>query len=179
MLSITFFKQTTQSIPSMISRFIAAIALFFGAFPVYSAPLPQKADLLAKNTVIARYEGTVDHPCMFRTALCPDRCDHATRLAQFRVLQNEQYEKNSKYGDDRMNPGDIASVDVLKDIPGQEEHIASLIATLKKGDCVRISIAHFYVHEKWGDFPVRPAVLLEPIHSCTCKCRMNSLTIYD
>ena len=59
---------------------------------VVASPLPQQADLLASNTVTAQFLGMQERPCYFRTALCPDRCDHASKVAQFRVLPNESYE---------------------------------------------------------------------------------------
>ena len=142
----------------MIQRFLVFIVFLLGSFCACASSLPGKADLLAENTVIARYEGTVDHPCMFRTAQCPDHCGHATRLAHFRVLKNVHYASCSKYGDGRLNPGETTVVDVLKDIPGQERSIAQLIASLKKGDCVRLTIAHYYMHQGQCHFPVRPAI---------------------
>lgn len=142
----------------MKTHIFMPIVLFLGVLCVYASPLPDKADLLAENTVIARYEGTVDHPCMFRTAQCPDHCDHATRLAHFRVLENKRYVNCSEYGDGRLNPGDTAVVDVLKDIPGQEKIIAQSIASLSPGDCVLLTIAHYYVQQEQCNFPVRPAI---------------------
>lgn len=123
--------------------------------------LPEKAEMLATNTVLAEYLGTVDLPCRFMTALCPDKCNHATKLAQFKVSMNEHYEKPGKYGDDRLNPGDIATVDVKKPVLGQSPEVAQFISQLKEGDKVRLTITHYYVTQGQGQFPVRPAVKIE------------------
>lgn len=126
-----------------------------------SAPLPEKADLLATNTILAKYLRTVEQPCRFMTALCPDKCHHATRLAQFEVLANEQYERPGKYGDEKMEPGSIALVDVQKETIGQSPAVARFISELRPGDTVRLTITHYYVHQGQGQFPVRPVVSIE------------------
>lgn len=136
-------------------------AALIGADMAAAAPLPEKADMLATNTVVAQYVDTVDLPCRFMTTLCPDHCDHPTRLARFRVVTNENYEKPGKYGDEKMEADDIVTVDVKKDILGQAPEIAARIADLKPGDKVRLTITHYYVQQGQGQFPVRPAIGLE------------------
>ncbi len=126
-----------------------------------AAPLPEKADLLASNTVLALYEGTHFHPCRHMTALCPDRCDHASSLAHFRVLRNVRYQKIGQYGDDKMNEGDTAMVDVRRDIPGQDAQVAQFISQLKPGDAVLITINHYYIQQEHNFFPVRPVVSIK------------------
>lgn len=128
-----------------------------------AAPLPEKADMLATNTVVAQYVDTVDVPCRFLTAFCPDKCDHATKLAQFSVISNENYEKPGQYGDEKLEPGAVAVVDVKKDILGQAPEVAKLISELKPGEKVRLTITHYYVQVGQGQFPVRPAVSIERI----------------
>ncbi len=127
----------------------------------WAAPLPEKADLLASNTVVARYEKTHHHPCRHMTALCPDRCDHASTLAHFRVLYSENYQKTSEYGDEEMKSGCTAMVDMLRDIPGQNVAVTELISRLKPGETVRMTINHYYVQVGQNFFPVRPVVKIE------------------
>lgn len=143
------------------SAFLAAAVTFaqYGK----AAPLPEKADMLATNTVVAKYVDTVDIPCRFMTTLCPDKCNHATKLAQFEVLSNENYEHPGQYGDEKLEKGSIASVDVKKDIPGQSPEVAKLISELKPGDEVKLTITHYYVQQGQGHFPVRPAVSIERV----------------
>lgn len=131
----------------------------------YASPLPQKADLLASNTVVARYEGTQHHPCRHMTALCPDRCNHAATLAHFRVLRNERYQKSGEYGDERINEGDTALVEVFKDTPGQDTAVADFISRLKPGDVVRFTMNHYYVQDHQTLFPVRPVVHIEVVET--------------
>lgn len=132
-----------------------------GDAPAPAPSLPEKAELLATNTVVAKYLDTVEHPCRFMTALCPDRCDHATRLARFEVLRSEHYAHPGQYGDEQMKPGSIALVDVKKPVLGQSPDVATTIASLKPGDEVRMTITHYYVQQGQGQFPVRPVVKFE------------------
>ena len=124
-------------------------------------PLPEKAELLASNTVLAKYTQTVERPCRFMTALCPDKCDHATKLAQFEVLANENYTHPGQYGDEKLEPGATAVVDVQRAVLGQSPAVAQFISALKPGDTVRLTISHYYVQQGQGQFPVRPAVSIE------------------
>ena len=140
------------------------VTLFLAGLSACAAPLPEKADLLATNTELAQYEGTRHHPCRHMTALCPDRCDHATTLAHFRVLSNENYKKLGEYGDEKIKEGDIAMVDVLKEVPGQDATVTETITRLKQGDTVRITINHYYVQVGQSFFPVRPAVKIEAVY---------------
>lgn len=137
--------------------------LMCGCGALLAAPLPEKAELLTSNTVVAKFTGVHRQPCRFMTALCPDRCDHATTLASFQVLENEKYVKPGKYGDDKLAPGDTAVVDVQKDILGQPAEVAETISRLSPGDVVRLTIVHYYVQQGQGQFPVRPAVSISPV----------------
>ena len=128
---------------------------------VVASPLPEKADLLASNTVVAQYVGVVERPCYFRTALCPDRCDHGAKIARFQVLTNESYEKPGKYGDDKAEAGNIVLVDARNDVPGQPDGMLQKLAELKPGQLVRLTQKHYYAD--LGDIvtPIRPVTELE------------------
>lgn len=144
-----------------INSIIAMLAL--AAPSLWAAPMPAKAELLASNTVVAVYSGVQERPCMFRTALCPHRCGHATKVALFTVKSNEKYEKPGEYGDDKAEAGSVIAVDLLRDTPGQSEETLKLIAALPQGAVVRMTQAHYY-----GDFgdvaePFRPVISIEKI----------------
>lgn len=136
---------------------------------VMASPLPEKAELLASNTVTAQYVGTMERPCYFRTALCPDRCDHAVKVAQFRVLSNENYEKPGKYGDDKAAAGNMLMVDARNDVPGQPDGMLQKLAELKPGQLVRLTQKHYYAD--LGDVmtPVRPVTELEVLQNGACE----------
>ena len=138
-------------------------AVVGGALLHAAAPMPEKADLLASNAVVAEYVETKDQPCHFRTALCPDRCNHATRLAYFKVLENTRYERAGQYGDDKLEPGSMAAIDVQKDVPGQSPALAAAVAQLKPGDKVRMTISHYYVQTPQAQYPIRPVTQFEPL----------------
>lgn len=136
-------------------------ALMVASQSVFASPLPQKADLLASNTVTAQYLGTRHLPCMGRTALCPDRCGHAASVAVFRVISNEAYAKPGKYGDDKAEPGSEILIDAKADVPGQEAAVQETLASLTPGDTVRLTQKHYYAD--LGDvlMPIRPVTELK------------------
>lgn len=138
---------------------LAALVAAMGAGA--ASPLPEKADLLASNTVTAQFLGTRRLPCMGRTALCPDRCGHATTVAVFRVIANEAYAKPGKYGDDKAEPGSELMIDAAADVPGQDAAVQETLAALTPGDVVRLTQKHYYAD--LGDvlMPVRPITELQ------------------
>lgn len=148
---------------STMNKIILTLAGLFAPQIIMAAPLPEHSDLLATNTVVAVYEKTVDRPCRHLTSLCPDRCNHAKKLATFRVVVNENYEHPGQYGDDKSEPGSVVYVDMLHDEPGQDESVRKLISELKPGDAVRIRIDHYYVNGDSCKYPVRPVTLIERV----------------
>ena len=131
---------------------------------LFASPMPGKADVLATNTVIARFDGLAELPCRHMTALCPDRCDHATKVANFTVLKNEDYSCPGKYGDDKAEVGATMMVDVKKPTPGQDDAaVFALVDSLKPGDTVRLTQVHYYVDDNGNMYPVRPVTKLEKV----------------
>lgn len=118
-----------------------------------TAPLPD-SDLLAENTVLAEYLGTQEIPCRFMTADCPDKCDHATKVALFRVLANKSYAKHGEYGDEKMEAGETVPVDLRHPAPGQVT-----IPALNKGDQVKMTIQHRYTKGNVQE-PIRPVTAM-------------------
>ena len=149
-----------KSIHSLIA--IAALA----APALFASPLPQKADLLASNTVVAHYLGTIEVPCRHMTADCPDKCGHGTKAARFRVLQNEDYQLTGKYGDDKITPGSILMVDIKKPTPGQDDAaVFEFLDTIKVGDKVRLTQKHYYAEIGRTLTPVRPITAIEKVQT--------------
>ncbi len=139
-----------------------ASLLFLVAPSLLAAPLPP-AEELAHNTVTAVYERMMERPCYFRTADCPDKCDHGMRVAVFRVVSNESYQRPGKYGDDKLMPGDSCAVDMKGDIEGQDKSVQELVRTLKPGDAVRMTIRHYYVKTDAAHYPVRPVTEIKRV----------------
>lgn len=129
---------------------------------VFAAALPE-GDTLASNTIVATFTGTKDKPCMHRTSLCPDRCNHALTLALFTVDKNEKYEKPGEYGDDKLEAGSTAMVDIKRPVAGQETSVVEDIKALKPGDKVRLTITHHYVNENGNRYPIRPVTQFEKL----------------
>lgn len=136
---------------------------------VFASPLPEKAELLATNTVVAQYVATDSRPCYGRTALCPHRCGHALRVAKFRVLTNEAYEKPGKYGDDKAEGGNLLLIDAVNDVPGQDESILRKLAELKPGQVVRIKQNHYYADLGNVMTPIRPVEKLDVLKEGVCE----------
>lgn len=136
---------------------------------VVASPLPEKADLLASNTVTAQYVGAIYRPCHFRTADCPTRCGHGTHAAQFRVLTSESYEKAGKYGDEQAAPGNMILIDVKKDVPGQPDGMLQKLKELKPGQIVRLTQKHYYADLGTIVTPIRPVTELEVLKGGACE----------
>lgn len=115
------------------------------------------SDVLAESRVVAEYIGTQEIPCRFMTALCPDKCDHATTAALFRVLSVEHYAKLSEYGDDAPCAGDTLTVDIRRPAPGQ-----AALPALAAGDKVRLTIEHRYTKGNVQE-PIRPVTKAEKL----------------
>ncbi len=131
---------------------------------LFASPMPEKAELLATNTVIARFDGYTDIPCRFMTADCPDKCDHATKVANFTVLSNEHYAKPGKYGDDKAEVGTVVMVDIKKPTPGQNDrYVFDFVDTLQPGDTVCLTQDHYYVNTESAAYPVRPVTKMEKV----------------
>lgn len=150
--------------PTLLSKMRYFLLLLAAAVPsLFAAPLPPKADLLAENTVVAQLVGVKDRPCHFRTALCPDRCGHATRVALFRVEKNEHYAKHGQYGDAKVQSGEMLMVDLLGDVAGQPDEVKKLLSELKPGDVVRLTQKHYYADFGHVMEPVRPVTAVEKV----------------
>lgn len=152
---------------TMNSRFFLLMAALLPG--VMASPLPEKAELLASNTVVAQYVSTDARPCYGRTSLCPDRCGHAVQLAKFRVLMNEAYEQPGKYGDDKAVAGNLLLVDASSDIPGQDVEMLKKLAELKPGQVVRITQKHYYAEVSGVHTPIRPVTQLELLKDGACE----------
>lgn len=137
-------------------------ALFATATALNAALLPAN-EILASNEVIATYVGTHSAPCMHMTAECPDRCTHATKYAQFKVIKNIKYVKDGEYGVAKAEAESLMRVDVEKDIEGQNASVAKTIAALKPGDKVELTVTHYYLTKDNSRYPAYPATSLKKL----------------
>lgn len=131
---------------------------FFHAF-CFSA---QKKEVLAVNEVIATYMGPRHIPCMFRTALCPNHCDHAHDVYVFKINEYVKYEKLGKYGDDQETEflwDSRASSDTNKLHP---EYLQK-VKDLEIGQMVKINWNHFYITDENGAYPERSVIYFEQL----------------
>ena len=145
----------------LVNHIVAVAALV--APSLFAAPMPENAELLATNSVVAVYTGTQERPCMHRTALCPDRCDHGAKVAVFRVLRNDNYSCPGKYGDDKAEVGSVIMIDVRNEVPGQDDSVKALIATLNPGDTVAMTQDHYYGEIGCCMTPFRPVTKIEKV----------------
>ncbi len=147
-----------------MNKLLASLSLLL-APSVFAAPLAGPAEELASNTVTAVFEKIVERPCHFRTADCPDKCDHAMKFARFRVVTNEAYNKPGEYGDDKAEPGTSVAVELRGDVEGQEPAVNQLVESLKPGEAVRMTITHYYVKANNCHYPVRPVTSIKRIEA--------------
>ena len=114
-----------------------------------------KYDTLATNSTISIFEGITKQPCMFRTALCPDNCNHSKETAKFKIIEYLEYTKPGEYGDEKqeyfyanMNANDEENI--------QKKEFINFIKELKEGDKVKLNWDHIYVNNNGSRYPERP-----------------------
>lgn len=127
-----------------------------------SAPAPSKAEILSEHLVEATFSGIIDRPCMFRTALCPDRCGHAKKIASFQTIKYLEYKLVGKYGDEKQEVF-MLDMDPAHKPQFQSAEIIAEISKLKPGDKVRLHWVHYYMHDDKGSYPERPVLSIIPI----------------
>ncbi len=149
----------------MKSTLLALALSLVSSLSLSATPLPAKSKLLAQNIVQVKYVGQKDIPCHFRTALCPDRCGHATRVAEFEVLRNEFYLRGGEYGDAPAAVGSTLVADVKNPVEGQTSEMVDKMLALKPGDVLFLTQCHYYVEKDGNHYPVRPVTKLTPCAS--------------
>lgn len=167
----------------MKKSIIAICAVLAGAWGIHAGELPssvpEKTDeaaagtlpsgeLLSDHEAEAEFTGIIHRKCMFRTALCPDRCDHPKDFATFRIIKYLDYRKPGEYGDEKqetlmidMDPAHkpmLQGADILKEI-----------SSLKPGDRVVLHWSHYYMHRNSGSFPERPVISIHLLSSAEEK----------
>ncbi len=120
------------------------------------------AELLSDHVVEAELTEIIKRPCMHRTALCPDKCDHAKHLAIFKVTKYLRYDKTGEYGDEETYTIYV-DVDPRHKPILQPDDIIGKITAMKKGDKVEIHWTHYYIKDKSGAYPERPIMSMKPI----------------
>ena len=114
-----------------------------------------KIDILSHHDAICEFAGIRHIPCRFMTALCPDRCDHASDVAVFNVIEYKTYERTSKYGDEKQT---TILCEVKKPVYNQDPSIAEKAKSLTPGQKVEVVYDHLYVHDDRGARPERPLI---------------------
>lgn len=117
--------------------------------------MADKIDVLSHHDAICEFTGIRHIPCRFRTAECPDRCDHAADIAIFKVLEYKEYELKGKYGDEKQTE---ITCEVKKPVYHQDPAIAEKCRSLKEGQKVRVVYDHLYVDDGSNVRPERPII---------------------
>ena len=112
-------------------------------------------ETLATNSTVAIFEGINKRPCMFRTALCPDRCEHSQETAKFKILEYLDYTKPSQYGDEKQE-NYYAKISNNTREDRQKKEFIDFIRTLNNGDKVKLNWDHIYVNNNGSFYPERP-----------------------
>ena len=119
-----------------------------------------KIDILAKHDVLATFLGIEHRGCMFKTADCPDKCEHPADLAIFNVIEYKNYELLGQYGDEKQEQ---IYVEVTKPVYHQDPKIAEICKKLKKGQKVRLVYHHLYVNDGFNQRPERPVISITEV----------------
>jgi len=113
-------------------------------------------DLLSLHETVSQFSGLQEKRCLYKTSLCPDRCNHGGTIAIFTILKYLKYDKPGKYGDARSKKYHIRSSEV-------GEHFKTVFDILKLDDYVLLHWNHDYVHRGGSSFPERPMTELKLI----------------
>ena len=111
-------------------------------------------DTLATNSTISVFEGIIKQPCMFRTALCPDKCNHSKEIAKFKIIEYLEYTKPSEYGDDKQDFF-YADINSNAEENKQKKEFIDFIKTLKEGDKIKLNWDHIYINNNGSRYPER------------------------
>lgn len=125
------------------------------------APLPS-GELLSDHVAEAEFTGVIHRKCLFRTSLCPDKCDHPKDFATFRIIKYLDYRKPGKYGDEKQEKL-MVDVNAGHKPILQDASILKQIAALKPGDKVVLHWSHYYMHKDSSSFPERPVISIRPL----------------
>ena len=122
--------------------------------------MTEKIDVLSHHDAICEFQGIQHIPCRFRTALCPDRCDHASDVAMFKVLEYKEYELKGKYGDEKQEQ---IACEIKKPVFHQDPAIAEKCKQLKVGQKVEVVYDHLYVDDGSNLRPERPVISIKEL----------------
>ena len=112
-------------------------------------------ETLSKNKTISIFEGINKRKCLFRTALCPDKCNHGKEIAKFKIIEYLEYLKESEYGDNKQEYF-YANMNVNDVEDKQKKEFIDFIQKLKEGDKVKLDWDHIYVDNNGSKYPERP-----------------------
>ena len=74
---------------------------------------------------------------MFKTALCPDKCNHSKEIAKFKIVEYLEYIKSGEYGDEKQEYFYCdMNINAIED--KQKKEFIDFIKTLKEGDKVKL-----------------------------------------
>ena len=124
--------------------------------------MTQNFEVLSTHKCKATYTGIEHIPCMFRTALCPDRCGHARDCAKFHVDEYVEYELKGKYGDEKQEDV-LFNINPRAEEDPQDPQIIEKIKALKPGDHVLLYWEHIYANHNGMHTPERPIRSIEKI----------------
>eukprot|EP01104_Vermistella_antarctica_P013798 TRINITY_DN4242_c0_g1_i1.p1 TRINITY_DN4242_c0_g1~~TRINITY_DN4242_c0_g1_i1.p1 ORF type:complete len:128 (+),score=21.79 TRINITY_DN4242_c0_g1_i1:93-476(+) len=117
-------------------------------------------NLLAKHETKATFEGVIERPCMHMTSLCPDRCSHTKKRAQFSIDEYTNYESHSQYG--QKTKAFAVALDGSE--AEKDGKVLSTIESLSNGDKVALHWNHDYITTTGGSkYPQRPVTLLNKL----------------
>lgn len=124
--------------------------------------MAETKDVLSVHETIATFQGREHIPCRFRTALCPDRCDHATDVATFKIDEYKKYEKPGEYGDEEQTEF-MWDLKPTADSSRLHPEYLEAVKALTPGQKVKLNWTHFYVHKDNCSFPERQVTFFEKL----------------
>ena len=151
-------------IPYVALLTLTCFAFASGATPAPSAPTSKATEtrqILSEHETDARFLGIFEAPCLHRTSLCPDRCNHGGKIAKFQIVNYRRYEKRGEYGDPRAEQFTLRIRD-SHEKPVIDTALLRQIDALKPGMKLRLNWTHDYVTRDKASAPERHITSLKP-----------------
>lgn len=152
--------KTMNIIPALLALATAPLAVADITAPGNASAHAQDCDLLAANTVRATLQQTRE---ITRTDPVTG-LQESYQVAVFQVVENLAYKKYVRYGAAQMEPGQLFTVELRQNVPGQSTGVVHEIAQMQPGEEAVIKMEHLY--QMKGATPT-------PVNACTRIARKD------
>lgn len=160
-MNTTAFLSTALAAVALLPPAMADINAGRPSAPNMTSGMRGNCDLMASNTVRARFLGLKDVP----VPTLDDQAPATAQAAIFEVVENLAYRKYVRYGDGQLKQGARFTVAMDKALPGQPASVVDTISQMKPGDEAAMKVDHLFLFGEDENKSIRP---------CTRIARRNT-----